>query len=213
MIMNRILLAVLLVVATLPFDSVFATQWNLAKEKDGIKIFTAKLPDQAFKAVRVECLIAARPEQLLALLLDINNNHEWVYKTKSSRRLKTISPTELIYYAQMESPWPFSNRDIIAHLKVSRQSDKIIIIDSKAKPDYIPDEEDVVRIQSSKAQWTLTSIQDNMVKVEYVIQFDPGGNIPPWLINLFVSDGPMVSFQKMKERVNLPEYKNTRLEI
>lgn len=211
--MNRVLSAVLLFFASLPFGNVFATQWNLAKEKDGIKIFTAKLPDQAFKAVRVECLIAARPEQLLALLLDINNNHEWVYKTKSSRRLKTISPTELIYYAQMESPWPFSNRDIIAHLKVSRQSDKVIIIDSKAKPDYIPQEEDVVRIQSSKAQWTLTSLQENMIKVEYVIQFDPGGNIPPWLINLFVSDGPMISFLKMKERVNLAEYKNAKLEI
>ena len=150
----------------------------------------------------------ARPELLLSVLLDINKNHEWVYKTKSSKILKSISPREIIYYAQMESPWPFSNRDIVAHLKIERESDDVITIASRAQPDFIPEKEDVVRIEQSKAKWTITNVSDNQIKVEYVIQFHPGGNIPAWLINLFVTEGPMESFLKMKERVMLPQYKN-----
>lgn len=187
--------------------------WALRKEKEGIRIYTAKMPNECYKAVRVECFMTARAEQLLALLLDIDNNHEWVYKTKSSRLLKTINAREIIYYAQMESPWPFSNRDIIAHLKIKRESPKVITIESRAQPDFIPEEEDVVRIKSSKAQWTITNVKENLIKVEYVIQFDPGGNIPAWLINLFISDGPMESFKKMKERVNMPDYTSTHFEL
>lgn len=201
-------ISILLLLLTVQ-NSLYANPtWSLKKDQNGIKIFTAKLGNESYKAVRVECVMDARPEQLLAVLLDINNNHEWVYKTKSSRLLKSISPQELIYYAQMESPWPFSNRDIIAHLKIARESDKVITIASQAQPDFIPEEEDMVRIKSSKAKWTITNVSDNQIKVEYVIQFHPGGNIPAWLINLFVTEGPMESFLKMKERVGLAQYKN-----
>jgi hypothetical protein len=209
----RMITMTLLLVLALPALGLANPVWSLRKDQDGIRIFTAKLANEAVKAVKVECLVAARPEQLLALLLDVDNNHEWVYKTESSRLLKSISPQEIIYYAQMECPWPFSNRDIVAHLKIARESDKVITIDSRAQPDFIPAEEDVVRITSSKGKWTITNVKENLIKVEYVIQINPGGNIPPWLINLFLTDGPLESFRKMKERVALAKYKDARMEF
>ena len=209
---NRTLLILGLVLAACP-SAQAGPQWVIRKDKDGIKIYTAKLPNESFRAVKVECFMNATADQLLAVLLDINNNHEWVYKTIASEIVKPISDRELIYHAQMECPWPFSNRDIIAHLKIARQSPSVITISSQAKPDLLPTEEDVVRIRSSKAQWTITDMKDQVIKVEYTIQFDPGGNIPPWLLNLFITDGPYESFRKMKERVDLPAYQHAQFDI
>lgn len=190
-----------------------AYSWEVSKIKDGIKIFTAKPVNSSFKAVKVECNLPVSANQLLALLLDINHNHEWVYNIKSAQLLKSISDHELMYHAVISTPWPFANRDIIAHLKVTRESENVITVNSNAQPEYIAASKDVVRIKSSVSKWTITTIKENLIKVEYTIQFDPGGNIPSWLINMFVSEGPYESFKNLKERVILPQYQNIHFNL
>ncbi len=187
--------------------------WTLSREKDGIKIFTAKVDNSAVKAVKVECMVNAKPFALLALLLDVNHNYEWVYKIKSSKLLKTISDRELIYYAVIATPWPFTNRDMIAHLKVSRTSDKVIEIASQAEPGYIPEKCDHTRIKASNSHWTITTAGENLLKVEYQIQFNPGGNIPAWLINMFITEGPYETFKKLKEQVSAPAYQRMQFNL
>ena len=44
------------------------------------------------------------------------------YSEQEAAILKTISPQELIYYVEILSPWPASNRDIIVHLKIEQDS-------------------------------------------------------------------------------------------
>jgi hypothetical protein len=35
---------------------------------------------------------------------------------------------------------------------------------------------------------------------------DPGGEVPSWIINLFISEGPYTSLVKLKQRIGLPKY-------
>src|SRR5882672_9242222 len=74
--------------------------WKLKAEKEGITIFTRTLPDSRFKAVKVECTLAATLSQLVAVILDVNTGDQWVYSTKSSVLLKQVSPSELYYYSE-----------------------------------------------------------------------------------------------------------------
>jgi hypothetical protein len=43
-----------------------------------------------------------------------------------------------------------------------------------------------------------------LVNVEYTLFADPGGSVPAWLINLFITKGPMESFKKLKEHLAQP---------
>ncbi len=183
--------------------------WKLNVEKEGIKIYTSKVPDSKVKAIKVECEVKATESQLVALLMDVNTSVNWVYHTKSAVLIKQVSPSELYYYSEVSLPWPASNRDFVAHLTVSQNpATKVVMIDGPAVPDMIPVKKGIVRINNSSGKWTITPEGYDQVKVEYTIHVEPGGDIPSWMVNMFATEGPMEIFKKLKLQLEKPAYKN-----
>ena len=186
--------------------------WELKTEKEGIAIFTRNFPDSKYKGVKVECELDATLSQLVAVILDVNTGADWVYSTKSSILLKQISPSELYYYSEVNIPWPVSNRDFIAMLKVTQDAHtRIVTIDGPTFPDYIPPKKDIVRVNRAEGKWVITPLTRNHIKIEYTLRMDPGGNIPAWLINLFATKGPYESFKNLKRQIQKPAYANAHL--
>ena len=186
--------------------------WKLKSDRDGIAIFLRSLPDSKFKAVKVECELAASLSQLVTVILDVNTGDQWVYSTKSSVLLKQVSPSELYYYSEVNIPWPASNRDFIAHLiAVQDPYSKVVTIYGPTVPNYVPVKNDIVRITQSEGKWVITPIGPHRIKVEYTLQVDPGGNIPAWLINLFAAKGPYESFKNLRTQLQKPAYVNAHL--
>jgi hypothetical protein len=66
-----------------------------------------------------------------------------------------------------------------------------------------------VRIPRSIGNWTITPTGKNQVRAEYVLEVDPMGTIPAWLINLFATKGPLETFRNLKVHVQKDKYKNT----
>jgi hypothetical protein len=134
-----------------------------------------------------------------------------VYSTKSSTLLKKISAAELYYYSEVSLPWPISNRDFVAHLKVTQDPhSKVVTIDGPVISNYVPEKKDVIRVKSSFGKWVLTP-QKNNVKIEYTLETDPGGSLPVWLVNLFAAKGPHETFKNLKVQLEKVEYKNVTL--
>ena len=160
--------------------------WVLKKDKDGIRVYSAKVSNSGFRAVKAECTVQATLSQMAALLSDIDRHHEWVYSVKSARVLQVVGPAEFIYYSEVDAPWPCSNRDFIVSFKMVQPSPGILTIESHAEPDQYPEQPRIVRVRYSVSHWTMTVAGDNSVKVEYTIQFDPGGSVPAWIVNMFI---------------------------
>src|ERR1700757_4453950 len=85
--------------------------WKLNTDKEGIKVYTSEFAGPNVKAIKVECEMDASATQLVALLMDVNTSADWVYRTKSAKVIKQVSPSELYYYSEVNMPWPVSNRD------------------------------------------------------------------------------------------------------
>jgi hypothetical protein len=198
----------LFILFLIPWNLQAQEGWSLEKDKDGIQVFTRQSEHFKFKEVKVECVMEGTIPALINVIFDIGNHVNWVYNTKSAYIVNRISNSELYFYTEIFSPWPFQNRDAIAHIKTFRDSlTNIIRVEANAVPDYIPQKDDIVRIPSSKVNWTISSINNQFLKITYRMAADPGGSVPPWLINLLVSKGPYESFSKLKERIKLPQYK------
>ena len=60
-------------------------------------------------------------------------------------------------------------------------------------------------------KWTITPIKNGNVFIEYFIKVDVGGNVPNWIVNLFIEDGPYQSILHFKENLVLESYKNAKL--
>jgi hypothetical protein len=188
------------------------TEWDLKTEKQGLKVYTRTYPDSRFKAIKVELELEATLSQLVAVVLDVNTGAEWVYATKTSVLLKQVSPAELYYYCEVRLPWPISNRDFIARLKVNQDpATRVVTIDGPTIADFVPVKKDIIRVKRSEGKWVITPVGRNHIRVEYTLRTDPGGDIPAWLFNLFVAKGPVESFQNLQVQLKKPEYANVHL--
>lgn len=191
-----------------------ADTWKLDVDKNGIKVYTRTIANSKLKAIKVECSLNARPSQLVRVIMDIDNSADWVYHSKNAYVVKQVSPADIYYYSEVSVPWPAANRDYIAHIMVSQNpKTKVITIDAPCIPGMVAQKSKVVRISHSIGKWTINPPVNNTIKVTYELEVDPAGDIPAWLINLFATEGPLKTFEKLKTELQKPEYKNAKLDF
>jgi START domain-containing protein len=209
--MSKMLMSLLLSLISVGVGA--QTDWQLKKDEDGIKVFTSSTPNSNFKSVKVECTVKATPSQLIAFLLDVEKQHEWIYNNKCSQVVKQIGSNEMISYSEYSIPWPCCNRDYVAHVTISRQTPQLITIDSYAEPDLLPAKQGKVRVKKSVSHWDVTELSNELLKIVYTVHCDPAGSIPAWLTNMYVTKGPYQTFQKLRDQVNKPQYQNARIDF
>jgi len=182
--------------------------WTLSTQHEGINVYTRPAANPKLKAIKVVSTIPASNSQLLAAIMDIETCDEWVYHSKKNIMIKKISPLDLIYYSELDVPWPCENRDYVVHIQVSQNPQtKVITVNSPCIPGYVPQKDKIVRIPQSVGYWTITPQGKNLVRAEYVLEVDPMGTIPAWLINLFATKGPLETFKGLKVHVQQDKYK------
>jgi hypothetical protein len=186
-------------VLLLSFFSVMAQgKWELKKNENGIEVYTRKAAKGSIRELRVLCELDATREQLIGTLQDIVNYNKWVYSNRKSVILKTVNPENIIYYTESHLPWPLKDRDLVIELTISPTPD-VLNIQAKSIPNYLPQNDNFVRVPYSLALWKVTQAPDNKLKVDYTFSVDPGGSIPVWLINAMMAFGPYNSFLKLRD--------------
>jgi hypothetical protein len=173
---------------------------TLKLEKDSIQVFTCLSANSKYKIIKANFELAANPEQLQRMLLDIDRLGDWQYRTASAKLLKTISPKEIIYHTEVSAP-VIDNRDFVIQLKIERKANDEWIISATSLPDFIPAIENVVRIPMSKAVWNVKENAPGRLSVEYVIEIDFGGVVPVWVVNSLAHKAPYETFKSMKEQI------------
>ena len=187
--------------------------WQLKKDEEGIKVYTGNTPNSCFKSIKVECVVHATLSQLAAALLDVARQSEWVYCNKTTHVIRRIASNELLYYAELEVPWPCTDRDYVSHIVMTQPLPSSLVIDANTEPKSEPEVSGVVRVQKSHAHWEVTSISKDQQKIQYTVMFDPAGALPAWLVNMFVTKGPLITFHNLKNFVSKPEYRNAHLDF
>ena len=186
--------------------------WELKKEKDGIRVYSRSNGHSKFNEVKVETVLKSRLSDLAALVLDIGNHPRWSYNSKKAYVLKQVSPAELFFYAEVNSPWPASNRDLVIHLQVTQDPhSKIMTIKGVSVPGMVAPKKDIVRVPFSKETWTVVPLDKTTIKIEYLLEIDPGESAPAWIINLFVTKAPLESFRNLTAEIQIPKYKQASL--
>ena len=175
---------------------------ELKKEKDNIKIYGCVAEGSALDDIRVEFEVNSTIDKYIPIVLDVTHYHEWRYREFNHKVLKKISDAEMIYYAQVSAPFPLSDRDLVLHLTINRDSlPKVLTVTIESMPDYIPPVEDVVRVQSSFSTMTLIPLSESRLKVSCYVRVNPGGQIPDWVINMFSTQGPYETFKNLIDKM------------
>ena len=192
---NRLYLVVCFVFATLAVSA--QIKWELAKDKNNIKVYTSLGGTSKYKSIKVEAVMNGTLDQLIDLLKNPASNKKWIYATKESYMLKNGINSEYLSYTETEVPWPASNRDIPINMQMT-QDIKIgrLHITVKGLPNAIPEKKGIVRIPFFNSWWNVQA-NKNKLFIEYFLEVDPGGSVPAWINNLFVARGPYETFSKL----------------
>lgn len=186
--------------------------WTLKQDKDGVKIYTEKVPDSKIKALKVESEFDATPTALTAAIMDIKGSKRWIYSTQTAYVIKRSSPSNIYYYTLVKMPWPVANRDFVGHLVVKQDpATKVVTINGSCVPGMVPKKKKTIRVLNSPAQWVITPDGAKHVKVIYTLHADPGGSIPAALVNMFNTKAPSQSFKKLRIELQRAVYKDAKL--
>jgi hypothetical protein len=180
------------------------SDWALKKEDDGIKIYHRDSKVSKFDDIKVTADFTGNINQFAEILLDVSKYTEWAYATKTCEIVKKTSPADFIYYSETTVPWPSSNRDLYAHcvLTENKAAHSFKLIAATIK-DYKPLKDGIIRVPYSVGTWNVTTLPNKMIHVEYILELDPGGSVPAWLLDLFSSKGPLETFTALKKKMQL----------
>jgi hypothetical protein len=178
------------------------SDWTFQKEKDGIKLSSRRSATSSFNDVRVELDVPGTIHQLAAILEDVPRYSEWAYATKKSVLVKQLGPGKLIYYSEIEVPWPATNRYFYAgfELKTDLQN-QTLQLEAASIPGYGPVPADLVSVPYTKGSWHATTLSPKSIHIDYVLELNPGGSLPAWVINLFTTKGPLETFENIKRKM------------
>ncbi len=171
-------------------------------DKDSLKIYLCHVEESKFKAVKTTFFVNSSLSEAAAMILDIEGYVEWQYKTISANVVKKVSDREIIYYTEVGAPIITSNRDFVIRLTLNQDAlTKALNVEATSLPDYLPSKEKIVRVPFSTARWTITPVSARRLFVEYYIEIDIGGAVPPWLVNVVAPGAPYETFKAMREKV------------
>jgi hypothetical protein len=172
---------------------------ELRKSAEGIEVYTCKMADSKINSIQSTFSVSSTFGALSEALFDLKNFHKWQYKIVKTEMLKSISKNEFIYRAELQTPWPVSNRDLILHVKMTATANpNEYHFSAIGKPDFIPPREGFVRVPVSEAHWYIKVIGKTNIQIKHSILIDPGGSIPAWLMNLSLAEGPYETFKNLR---------------
>lgn len=183
--------------------------WELQKEENGIKIYTRNVSGSPVKEVKAFLQLNASLSSVVAVIRDFENYPLWIYKCAHAKLLKSVGDSDMYYYHITDTPWPVEDRDMVSRVVITQNDKSLELkINSTGIPDYLPKRDGFLRLPKSNTLWILTPIGPNLIQAQYILSIDPGGDVPVWLLNVFVTDGPFESLVLFKSRIQNPKYKN-----
>jgi hypothetical protein len=175
--------------------------WVQKKSGHGITVYEAPTEGK-FKTVKVHAVLDGTMQKLVRILQSVDQNSDWVYATKRSYLIEKSSDSNLIYYAETALPWPLRNRDQPIHMVIHPITpDSILTVTTIGIPDRIPVTDGLVRIRKFSGTWKVKTLNPTQIQIDYILNVDPNGSVPAWLVNMFVSKGPYETFSSLAEKL------------
>lgn len=175
-------------------------EWEQIKQGHGITVYAANSGISRFKSIKATAVFEGSIDRFREILLDVEGQPGWVYGTARAFTLKKVSKQELLYYVETDLPWPASNRDTVVRMKIREDPARhLLTVESGGEPLAYPRQNKRVRVPHFSARWEVKELGKNKLGLTYLLQVDPGGDLPAWIVNLFASQGPYESFRQLKE--------------
>ncbi len=187
--------------------------WELKKEKEGVRVYTRTVEGSNFKEFKSIGVHKGSLSSLIGVLQDESSFCNWFPDCKEFKVLKRNYKVERIQYMVIKAPFPVDNRDTVQRTFLSQDlSSKTVTIQLVAEPESYPEVSGNIRVPKSKGIWKFTPLENNQIEVLFQLHSDPGGALPEWVANLFVTETPLKAVINLIKLAKEEKYSNNKLD-
>jgi hypothetical protein len=191
--------------------------WNLAREQEGIRIYSLALPDSDFDAFKAVTVLDAPLNNVMAVMADPQSCVEWVHGCAHSEGLDNESFNDRSAYSVNDLPWPAQDRDYVIHIHTRTETagdestPRKIILELNAMPEARKKSSGRVRVEHSDTLYQFYEQEDGRTHMTWIQHTEPNGALPSWLVNSLAIDIPFKSLQRLETLANTPGYSDHKL--
>jgi hypothetical protein len=199
----RLAITCMVLLVIIPAASLGQDGWKLKREKDGISISIREQADSHLKEYKAQAVIAHPIQHVFEFLSDLERHPEWVFRCTSLTIIENQGGQKIKYHTTYDIPWPLKDRDLTVKAVFTHypEGKKIEMLSEYIFADY-PGEKGVIRMPGYR-EWVILEEIDPVTTLFIAEGFaDPGGKVPPWLVNMFLVDGIYDSVVKTREILN-----------
>ena len=180
--------------------------WNLKKDKHGIKAYTKPVEGSSMKAIKAITEFNCSLETCIAVLRDIPHLTELFPDCEKVAKVEQTE-TSQIHYLHLKAPWPVSDRDATFQLEYSYDSEtNSAFIKATTGVGEYPAQKGLVRLTDGGGSWKFTRVDKDHTSLEYYYHGNPGGSIPAWLANSVAEENPFQMLLNFHNLVKLERY-------
>jgi hypothetical protein len=207
----------LLLSAVLCGSALAENAWRIIEHtSEGYEIATREEPNRNLPSLRARGVLMGDVVHLLAILLDARRSTEWAEGANVVKILKRTGPLTALIYTRTELVWPVTDRDVLMYgqLEVIKPGEEYNLVMRVAEKG-MPPQHDVIRMTDAYAHFYLKKRPGGKVWIEYVVNADPAGSLPTWLVKWASRKVPRETLNNLQKQIEKTkgDYADVKAEI
>jgi hypothetical protein len=196
------LIKINLILIAFPVLLVAGSDWKLIAKEEGVALYSRKMSGHAELEFKGICLINQPLEVVGAVLSDIPSYPRWFFKCIESKKIPLENTSELNFYLYIaiDTPWPFSDRDVVYKAKIAIDYilGKIVIKSTALTEQFVPPKKGYVRITDSEHQWILERVSSERTRITFINRTNAAGPLSNYISNPGTRDTTVHSLKNLK---------------
>jgi len=175
-------------------------EWRLDKNEKGVKVYTRKVEGFKIRQFKVESFTSAPISIIDRLFRDIPEYPKWMPDVIGAKILEQVDENTYIYCMTINSPFPVSDRDLVAKMTFTQTDENDLQITYVGLPNYHPIQEEFIRITQFEGYWKFTQARDKTI-IQNLFLTNPSGSVPSWVVNSFMASNPFNTVMALKKEI------------
>jgi len=179
--------------------------WRVRKAKKGIQISVRWILTSRNAKTRQllgTIILPVNREQIIRLITREKEAREWmVFMDELKYYQVANNPCEWYSYGRINILGKVASFDVVTdnHLAPGVTEDQSVIIMNDA-PGFLPDKSGVHRISGLNTTWTLTTTEENVTRIDFMLYTDMKPVVPPWVTDPVITSVMFSTLDQFREK-------------
>ncbi len=178
----------------------------MVKEAEGVRLYSSDVTGVSHIKVKAVAVVDADINSITAVLDDVAGNPDWFPYLIETRVLGQQSDADRLLYSRFDATWPARDRDVVYRVRVVRHEDGSVVYQQQSQQSpLMPEQDDYVRAILMRGSYRLMPIDVGQTQVELLLDVDPRGKLPQWIVNIIKQKMPFELLKGLRRQLTETE--------